>query len=56
MKNWLITLGILVLICSGVLGVTIRVNVDSFSEARDKVIEWKDEVFIPLVERGLTVE
>ena len=56
MKKWIITIGIIVLICSGVIGVTVKINVDNFSEARNKVIKWKDEVFVPLIERGFTIE
>lgn len=56
MKKWIIGLGIIILICSGVIGITININVNSFEDARNKVIQWYDEVFIPLVERGFTLE
>ena len=56
MKKWIIGLGIIVLICSGVVGVTVKINVNSFEEAKNKVIVWKDEVFMPLVERGFTID
>lgn len=55
MKKAIIIAGLAVLICSGVIGVTVNVKVDSFEQAKDKIVEWKDEVFIPLVERGFTV-
>ena len=55
MRKWLLIIGIITLICSGVIGVTIKINVDSFSEAQDRIIKWKDEVVVPLVERGITI-
>lgn len=56
MKKWILIIGFIVLICSGVIGVTIKVNVNSFSEAKQKVIEWKDEVVMPLIDRGFTIK
>ena len=56
MRKWIIGLGIIVLICSGVIGVTIKINVNDIYEIRDKVVSWKDEVFIPLVERGFSID
>ena len=56
MKKWIITIGIIVLICSGVVGVTVKINVNSFEEAKNKVIAWKDEVVVPLIERGFSVD
>lgn len=56
MKKWIIGLGIIVLICSGVIGVTVKINVNSFNEAKNKIIEWKDEVVLPLIERGFTID
>lgn len=56
MKKWIITIGIIILICSGVIGVTVKINVNSFEEAKNKVIVWKDEVVIPLIERGFSVD
>ena len=56
MKKWIIAVGIIVLICSGVIGVTIKINVNSFEEAKNKVITWKDEVIVPLIERGFSVD
>ena len=56
MKKWIITIGIIVLICSGVVGVTVKINVNSFEEAKNKVIAWKDEVVIPLIKRGFSVD
>lgn len=56
MKKWIIVIGIIILICSGVIGVTIKINVDSFNEAKNKIIEWKDEVVLPLIERGFTID
>ena len=55
MRKWLLIIGIITLICSGVIGVTVKIKVDSFSEAHDKIIKWKDEVVVPLVERGITI-
>ena len=49
-------IAILVLVCSGVLAINIRVNVGSFSEAKDKIIEWYDEVVVPIFERGVNIE
>lgn len=56
MKKWIIGLGIIILICSGVIGVTIKINVDSFNEAKNKVITWKEEVVVPLIERGFSID
>ena len=56
MKKWIIGLGIIVLICSGVIGVTVKINVNSFEEVKNKVVEWKDEVVLPLIERGFTID
>lgn len=56
MKKWIITIGIIVLICSGVVGVTVKINVNSFEEVKSKVITWKDEVVVPLIERGFSVD
>ena len=56
MKKWIIGLGIIVLICSGVVGVTVKINVNSFEEAKSKVIVWKDEVLMPLIERGFSID
>lgn len=56
MKKLIITIGIIVLICSGVIGVTVKINVNSFEEVKNKVIVWKDEVVIPLIERGFSVD
>ena len=56
MKKWIITIGIIVLICSGVVGVTVKINVNSFEEAKNKVITWKDEVVVPLIERGFSID
>ena len=56
MKRYMIFIAILVLVCSGVLAINIRVNVESFSEAKDKIIEWYDEVVVPIFERGVNIE
>ena len=56
MKKLIIVIGIIVLICSGVIGVSVTVKVDDFKEAKDKIIEWKDEVVLPLIERGFTID
>lgn len=56
MKKWIIGLGIIVLICSGVIGVTVKINVNSFEEVKSKVITWKDEVLVPLIERGFSID
>ena len=56
MKKWIIVLGIIVLICSGVIGVSVTVKVDDFKEAKDKIVEWKNEVVVPLIERGFTID
>ena len=56
MKKWIIGLGIIVLICSGVVGVTVKINVNSFEEVKSKVITWKDEVVVPLIERGFSID
>ena len=56
MKKAIIIAGIAVLICSGVIGITVKIKVDNFSEAKDKIVEWKDEDFMPLIERGFTVD
>ena len=56
MKKWIIAIGIIVLICSGVVGVTVKINVNSFEESKNKVITWKDEVVVPLIERGFSVD
>ena len=56
MKNWILITGLIVLICSGVIGITVKVNVHTFDEAWSRVIEWKDEVFIPMIDRGFKVE
>ena len=56
MKKWIITIGIIVLICSGVVGVTVKINVNSFEEVKSKVITWKDEVVVPLIERGFSID
>ena len=56
MKKWIIVIGIIILICSGVIGVTIKINVNSFNEAKNKITEWKDEVVLPLIERGFTID
>ena len=55
MKKWIIAIGIVVLICSGVIGVTVSINVNSMNEMCNKVISWKNEVVIPLIERGLII-
>ena len=56
MKRYMVFIAVLVLVCSGVLAINIRVNVGSFSEAKDKIIEWYDEVIIPIFERGINME
>ena len=56
MKKWIIVIGIIVLICSGVIGVSVTVKVDDFKEAKDKIVEWKNEVVVPLIERGFTID
>lgn len=56
MKKLIIVIGIIVLICSGVIGVSVTVKVDDFKEAKDKIVEWKDEVVLPLIERGFTID
>ncbi len=56
MKKWLLIVGFIVLVCSGVIGVTVKINVNSFEEAKHKVVAWKDEVFMPLIERGFTLD
>ena len=56
MKKWIITIGIIVLICSGVVGVTVKINVNNFEEVKNKVITWKDEVVVPLIERGFSID
>lgn len=56
MKKWIIGLGIIVLICSGVIGVTVKINVNSFEEVKSKVTTWKDEVLVPLIERGFSID
>ncbi len=55
MKKAIIITGIIILICSGVLGVTVNIKVDSFQEAKNKIVQWYDEVLVPLAERGFTV-
>ena len=56
MKRYILFIAILVLVCSGILAINIRVNVESFSEAKDKIIEWYDEVVVPIFERGVNIE
>ena len=56
MKRYMVFIAILVLVCSGVLAINIRVNVGSFNEAKDKIIEWYDEVVVPIFERGVNIE
>ena len=56
MKRYMIFITVLVLVCSGVLAINIRINVESFSEAKDKIIEWYDEVVVPIFERGVNIE
>ena len=56
MKRYMLFIAILVLVCSGVLTINIRVNVGNFSEVKDKIIEWYDEVIVPIFERGINME
>ena len=42
MKRFIVFMAVLVLICSGVLVINIRINVNSFDEAKDKVIDAID--------------
>ena len=56
MKRLLVTCGIITLVCSGVIGITIKINVGSFSEAKDKVVDWYNEVVYPLYERGVNID